>query len=163
MNKGLKTKMPATLPLFALVVCIAIGPGLNNAIADTIPLELDKSIRNFAIAEKSLEQGVLRVVIARSVVNQETYSTFIKLGVCAPLWEDAKRGWRDTKIDRVEVLNKSQGQGFAFIGGRKACMELGHAKGADASKGYLADHTWVCVAGFDCRPRRPGEKTSGDE
>lgn len=159
----MKLRNPATLPLPALVVCVATCLGLSEAFADTIPLELDKSIKGFAIAEKSLEHGALRVVFAHPVVNQETYSTFIRLGVCAPLWDDAKRGWRDAKIDRVEVLNKSQGQGFAFIGGRKACMELGHAKGADASKGYLADHTWICVAGFDCRPRRPGEKTSGDE
>jgi len=146
-----------------LVVCMAFGVASGIAFADSIPVDLDKSIRGFAIAEKTLEDGVLRVAFNRSVVNQETYSTFINLGVCAPLWEDAKRGWSAAKIERVEVLNKSHGQGYAFMGGRKSCLELGHAPGNDAAKRYLADHTWVCVAGFDCRPRRPGEKTSGDE
>lgn len=151
-----------TIMVKTMAIAAVILFSNTMALAGPIPGPLQSSLDQFALLDSTLKDGVLRVVLNRSVVNQETYKTVITMGACATLWMD-KAGWGKAKIERIEVMNRVQGQGFAFVGGRKACADLGHAKGEEASRRYLAAHTWVCVAGFPCRERRPGEKTSGDE
>ena len=129
--------------------------------ADPIPAQLKKSIMGFDVQGIDLKNKTLRIVLNRPVATQDIYREVIRLGVCAPLWLDSKHGWEKAEIEKIEVMNKIQGQGFAFTGGRKSCDDLGSAKGSDENR-YFDSHTWVCVAGFPCRPRRDGEKISGD-
>lgn len=142
---------------FALVVT-------GSTLADPIPMSLVREIKVFQIEESSLAEGVLRVRYKKPVVTQDIFRTFVNAS-CTPLWLDQKKdGWEKARIDRVEVVNQVGAQGFAFIGGRTACAELGKVSGGSiAAHEYMATRTWVCVAGSPCRPRRTGERTSGDE
>lgn len=134
------------------------------ALADPIPPKLGSHIRIFQVDETTLVDGVLRVRSSRSVVTQEIYRTLVK-ATCMPLWlDDKKDGWAKARIERVEVVNQIGAQGYAFVGGRKACAALGQVSGGpDNENKFIAANTWVCVAGNPCRPRREGERTSGDE
>lgn len=140
---------------FALLMCSQFS------ISDEIPPELVKHLKPFRIDESSLGNGVLRVRINASVINQDTLKALARAS-CYPLWFAGKKdGWAKARIDRVEVINQIGAQGFAFVGGRKSCSEWGNLNGGNENA-YIASHTWVCVAGNPCRPRRDGEITSGD-
>lgn len=66
------------------------------------------------------------------------------------------------QIDRIEVRNSNATQGFAIQGGRAECEELAKVSGPDSVKTYIEERTFVCLAGNECRARRPGETTAGD-
>ena len=134
----------------------------SPAMAESIPPELVKHLKPFKIEEVNLKGNVLRIRVSSSVVNQDTFRA-IASASCAPLWMNGKKdGWDKAQIDRVEVINQIGAQGFAFIGGRKSCADLANVTG-DNEHTFIASRTWVCVAGNPCRPRRDGEKISGDD
>ncbi|AXE93980.1 hypothetical protein [Paraburkholderia terricola] len=134
-----------------------------NANAAELPAGLQKSLKPFAIVSATIDDGVLKINIRKPVVKREdVYQFVVKMGVCYPLWIDAQKGWGSASITSIEVRNDIGAQGYSFQGGRKECGELGKSANMDAEKKYIEAHTWVCVAGNPCRPRRPGEVTSGD-
>lgn len=140
------------LSMFASAVC-----------ADPIPPKLEKVIKIFQIDKSTLSDSVLRLRYTRDVVTRETFVSFI-YSACDRLQLDPKSGWGNAKIERIETVNKIESQGFAFVGGRKACAPLDMFNQSDPKqRAYIAEHTWVCVAGNPCRPRRDREKTSGDQ
>lgn len=144
----------------ALVISVTVLFWSFSACADDIPPKLVDVIKMFG-AEGSLSNGVLRVRYKKQVVTQEIFRTFV-MSSCYPLWPVGKKdGWSKARIERIEVVNQIGAQGFAIVGGRKVCADLGAISG-DPSIAYIVDHAWVCVAGNPCRPRRPGESTSGD-
>ncbi|WGS42144.1 hypothetical protein LFL97_00955 [Burkholderia sp. JSH-S8] len=135
-----------------------------NAQAGQLPADLQKSLKSFSIASAAIDGGVLKVNVKRPTVTRDIYSSIISMGACLPLWNNARTGWGAASIKSIEVRNAIGAQGFAFRGGRKECDELGKVSGGDsAMKQYIDARTWVCVAGNECRPRRPGEVTAGDE
>ncbi|WP_216857591.1 hypothetical protein [Burkholderia sp. S171] len=134
-----------------------------NAHADQVPPALQKSLAPYSIKDATIEGGALKITVNRSTVTRAIYSNIVTMGACSPLWGDQKKAWGSASISRVEVRNAIGAQGFAFQGGRKECHELGQASGVEASKQYLAAHTLVCIAGAECRERRPGEVIAGDE
>lgn len=135
----------------------------NVALADEIPKPLKDHLRILQIAETSLSGGVLRSRFTRPIVTQEIFRSYVR-GICTPLWLDRKKdGWRGAKIERIEAVNQIAAQGYALPNTKKACAELGSMPGGmDKENAYINKSAWVCVAGNPCRPRRPGESTSGD-
>lgn len=98
------------------------------------------------------------------VIKFSAFESFITNGVCLPLLLDAKAGWGAAKITRVEVRNRGGLQGYSVDNARKVCGDIGAiAGGAVNVEKYLLPIALVCVSGNECRPRRPGEVTSGDE
>lgn len=146
--------------ILLLMACMAT---VNCALADEIPKELVKTIKVYQISESTLADGVLRIRYNRPVINRELFRTFIQAS-CTPLWLGGKKdGWDKARIERVEVVNQIGAQGFAFVGGRKTCDGLGKISGGAVNEdAFIAQNSWVCVAGNPCRPRRDGEVTSGD-
>ncbi|MET3234352.1 UNVERIFIED_ORG: hypothetical protein ABIC54_006573 [Burkholderia sp. 1263] len=91
------------------------------------------------------------------------YSSVVLMGACSPLWDSGK-AWGSATINSIEIRNAIGAQGYSFRGGRHECAELGAVSGGDSAvRKYVDAHTWVCVAGAECRPRRPGEVIAGDE
>lgn len=148
------------LLLFVLSLQAAFFCPVGSAAA--LPPMLKSSLSGFALTASSLDGGVLRLVVDRPVVNQELYRTVVRQGVCMPLWSDARKGWSDSKIDRLEVVNRTQVQGFALVDARPSCVALGKLS-SNAEDQFFAARTWVCLAGAPCRKRRPDEHTSGDD
>ncbi|TCW81025.1 hypothetical protein C5O80_22855 [Burkholderia sp. SRS-46] len=135
-----------------------------NAQAGQLPADLQKSLTSFSITSAAIDGGALKINVKRPVVTRHIYSSIVSMGVCLPLWNNARTGWGAASITSIEVRNEIGAQGFAFRGGRKECDGLGKISGGDsAMKQYIDARTWVCVAGNECRPRRPGELTAGDE
>jgi hypothetical protein len=135
-----------------------------NAQAGELPPALQKSLKPYSISSAAIERGALRIAMNRPTVTRAMYSSVVLMGACSPLWNDARKAWGSASISRVEVRNAAGAQGFAFQGGRKECVELGQVSGGDAEvRKYVDARTWVCVAGAECRPRRPGEVIAGDE
>lgn len=135
-----------------------------SAHAVELPPELQKSLKAYQISSAAIEQGTLRITTSRSTVTPEMYSNIVLIGACSRLWFDARRGWGAATINSIEVRNAIGAQGYSFRGGRKECAELGNLSGGEvAVRKYVDAHTWVCVAGNECRPRRPGEVIAGEE
>jgi hypothetical protein len=155
------------MTLFARVARSTIVAALGlafNAHAGEIPPALQKSLKPYSIGSAVLDRGALKITMSRPVVTRTMYASVVAMGACSPLWSDARKGWGGAKIDRIEVKNAAGAQGYAFRGGRKECVELGGVSGGDTEvRKYVDAHTWICVAGAECRPRRPGEVTAGDE
>lgn len=152
------------LPVFTASVAGALALYAAIAKGSTLPQDLQKSLKPYAIKDASLQTGVLKVVMDRPVVTWTMYYNIVTWAACAPLWESKAKAWGGGDIKRIEVRNGTAAQGFAFVGGRKECAELGSMKGGEAAaKTYIEAKTLVCVAGNDCRQRRPGEVTAGDQ
>ena len=135
-----------------------------NAHGEPLPASLQRSLAPYSIKSAAIESGALKITVNRPTVTRDIYSSIVSMGACSPLWSDARKGWGASTITSVEVRNAIGAQGFAFRGGRKECAELGQVSGGGAEvRKYVDAHTWVCVAGMECRPRRPGEVTAGDE
>lgn len=138
---------------------------VQSANADEIPPRLQKFLNIFQIEESHLSDGVLRVRFSKPILTYAIYSGFVDPsgGICGRLYPDSKKdGWEKANIKRIELVNSISAQGFAFVGGRKSCMEM-FPMNYDQVKVFIDHNTWVCVAGNPCRPRRAGEKTSGDD
>lgn len=137
----------------------------SSAYAEPIPPKIAETIKAFKINQSTLNDGVLRVRYTTPVVRFENYAFFVK-GLCQVLWMgnlNKKDGWAGANITRIETVNDISAQGFAFIDARKSCGALGQISGGSENENkFIASKTWVCVAGNPCRPRRDGEKTSGD-
>lgn len=131
-------------------------------ITDNIPEKLAKNMELIKPKSMSLSDGVLRIVLDKPIVTQEVYKSVLSYGACYSLWKDEKNGWGKSKIQRIEVMNRSEGSGFALIDARKSCEKLGNLPEEKAAE-YRNKHTWVCVASSPCRERRQGEKIAGDE
>lgn len=131
---------------------------------DTIPPRLAKQIKVYQTEDSDLHDGVLRIRFSSPIITQNIYRPFVNV-LCMPLMlVDSKKNdpWDGAKINRIELINQIGAQGFALNDVRKSCLATSHLT-YDEAKTYIANRTWVCVAGNPCRPRRDGEITSGDE
>lgn len=132
----------------------------GSVVGQQLPAPLQKIVDVFNNRGGTLENGAFRIIMDRVTVNHEIFYAAIE-ATCGAIWLDPKRGWGNAKVDRIEVVNRTQGQGFAIVNARKSCDEFGVFKG-DTEK-LIVSKAWVCVAGFPCRARRSGEITAGDE
>ena len=135
------------------------------AYADKIPPKVAETIKAFKINQSTLNEGVLRVRYTMPIVRFENYAFFVR-GICQTLWMGSLNkidGWAGANITRIETVNDISAQGYAFIDARNSCGTLGKVSGGSENENnFIAAKTWICVAGNPCRPRRDGEKTSGD-
>lgn len=136
---------------------------LNSAAATAQPLppDLQQQFKPFQLKSLTARDGVVRLEMARPVVKVPMFIAAVR-AYCMPFHLHAKRPWGGQNFRRLEVLNDSGAQGLAFAGGKAECNELG-ALGMDEERAYVAARTWVCIAGQQCRERRPGERTAADE
>lgn len=143
----------------SLLLLVAILASAS-ASADVIPKSITDQLRSLQIEQAELSDGALRVRFKKSVVNKDAYFTLVR-STCMPIClAEKKDGWGSANIERVEAINQVGAQGFAFVGGRRSCAELGKVVGDDSK--FIDSKTFVCVARNPCRERRPGELTSGD-
>jgi hypothetical protein len=154
--------MPLSTSIKRAMLFVALG-GVLTVQAAELPVALQKSLKPYSINSAAIDGDVLKVTMNRPTVTRAMYSNVVLMGACAPLWYSSK-AWGRTTIKSVEIRNAIGAQGYSFRGGRKECAELGNVSGGDAEvRKYVDAHTWVCVAGAECRPRRPGEVIAGDE
>lgn len=146
-----------------LLVALMLSLSMGFACADPVPKGIASQIRVLKIDRTELNSGVLRVVYHLDVLNLDVYRHFVDAHCMPLLMASGTDGWDGANIQRVEVMNSIEAQGFAFVGGRKACAGLGNVSGGTEAKNRFIDSaTLVCVAGQPCRNPRPGELSGKD-
>lgn len=111
---------------------------------NNVDASLQKALRHTALKAAQMQNGVLRVLIAKPDVSELTYYTYVYHDICANQWRqpDVFAQW---KLQRVEVFNASAAQGFAFDARGSACAEMGQM--GMNYRTYMQQRTQVCQAG----------------
>lgn len=115
------------------------------AMAAPVPAELDAALKNLKMQRRSLDDGVLRIVMAVPIVSPAMFYTAISL-VCNERYNSPK-AMAALRVDRIEVLNYVDAQGFAIGDGLKGCARV--EKLRDEQLTAVAER---CEAGV-CRKR----------
>jgi hypothetical protein len=113
------------------------------AMAEAIPTAIEKSLKSFQPVERTLSDGILRIRLGRSVLSNEVFRSVV-LSMCRPLVMSVsgdKSGWGKTSISRIEVVNQIGAQGFAYVGGKRACGELEQFTSAEVNAKAFAKNT----------------------
>ena len=132
----------------------------DSVYAPGVPADLVKTLKSMGPLSVTVTDDVVRVVSNRSFVKTPMLSGF-HFAYCYPVLEGKTKAWGGKDFKRIEIMNSSQSHGLAFVGGKKECLESGLF--SDKKDAYIKSHTWVCVAGNSCRPRREGEVLAMDE
>lgn len=128
---------------------LASALALSAAMADPVPKGVESAIKNLSLQSWSFRDGKLRLVMDRRTVSKEVYSTAVNL-VCGEQWREPaafERMW----LERIEVLNYANAQGFALLNANAQCRRLGKATGASGEM-LIQDAAVKCEAGV-CRAR----------
>lgn len=97
----------------------------------------------------SYKQGALRLVMDKRLVTPQFYSTAVMF-VCGEQYREPA-SFKRMKLERIEVLNSIDAQGFALLDADSQCRKLGKAKG-DEGEALIQAAAVRCEAGV-CRPR----------
>lgn len=106
-------------------------------------------MKNLSLQSWTFQGGTLRLVLDKRLVSKQFYSTAVHL-VCTEQFNDAE-AFRRMRLQRIEVLNYVDAQGYALPNAEARCRELGQAKG-DAGESLIQAAAVSCEAGV-CRGR----------
>lgn len=132
-----------------LAVCLLATAFCLPALSAPVPPGIDEALKNIKLKSRSLEGGTLRIVMNVPLVSRDMYWSAVWM-TCSEQWANPA-SLRSTRIDRIEVLNHVDAQGFALPGGKATCDVIGKMKG-DRSERYVQDRAESCEAGV-CRKR----------
>lgn len=143
--------LPHWLAMSCLVATLTMSA---SARSEPIPTHLASSLSGISLKDKTLDNGILRLVFDREIVTLNLM-VGASSAICAPLYLHGKQGWGSAKIKSAIVLNRSEGQGYSLPDVAAECKAMGGLSGGDAViKDYLRNRLFVCQAGLQCRPRR---------
>jgi len=136
------------------LLALLIGAACTLAFADTeyknVPEHLQKSLRGNTLKSAQLDKGVLRMQMDKPEVTELVYSTFVFHNICAEQWHNPQQ-FAKLALARVELLNASGNQGFAFDARGDVCEQMGQL--GKNFRTFIAQYTVKCEAGT-C-PQRP--------
>lgn len=118
---------------------------LNAACADPVPPRLMRNLKGHHIMRASLQKGILKLTTTHAVITRDIYEKVIAEGACSVLIANTEKGWNKARIDRIEVRNQDERQGYAFIDARNTCLELGKITDENQRKAYFSKQTWICT------------------
>lgn len=101
---------------------------------------LQKSLKDWGPISISEKQGVITVTLNEDRVTSQIYEAVIEMGVCPPLWFDAKKTSYLKNTKEIHVLNRHSYAGFVFEDPKSTCEAVGKAKGDDGKR-VIAFHT----------------------
>ena len=144
---GQRSTMKKMLALLLSAVC-------TLAVAETdlnhLPAPLNKSLRGNAIKSAQLDNGVLRLQMDKPAVSELVYSTFVFHNICAEQWHHPDQ-FAKLALAKVELLNASGQQGYAFDARGDVCVQMGQL--GKKFGAFIAQRTVPCEAGV-C-PKHP--------
>jgi hypothetical protein len=109
-----------------------------------------KALRGNALKSVQLDNGVMRLQMDKPVVTELVYSTFIFHNICAEQWHNPEQ-FAKLALTRVELLNATGAQGFAFDARGDVCVQMGQL--GKNFRTFIGQRTVQCEAGT-C-PKRP--------
>lgn len=136
------------------LLALLIGAASTLAFADVafknVPAPLQKSLVHHGLKSAQLDQGVLRLQMDKPEITELVYATFIYHGICAEQWRSPER-FAGVPLNRVELLNTTGAQGYAFDARGDVCVQMGQL--GKNFRSFIQQHTVACEAGA-C-PQRP--------
>ncbi|WP_027995220.1 hypothetical protein [Simplicispira psychrophila] len=133
----------------ALLISAASTLAIAGVEFKNVPEPMHKPLSNHGLKSAQLDNGVLRVQINKPVVNELVYSNFIVHGICAEQWRNPAR-FATLGLTRVEALDASGTQGFAFDARGGICEQMG-VMGQNV-RTLINQRSVVCNAGV-CPPQ----------
>lgn len=130
-----------------LFIAAALLSGL--AFAESVPEGVKAAISNMPLQSWSFKQGSLRLVMDKRLVSPTFYSTAVHL-VCGEQWQNPA-AFQRMRLERIEVLNHVDAQGFALLDASNKCRDLGKATG-NSGETMIQAAAVRCEAGV-CRKR----------
>lgn len=130
--------------LLALLIAAASTVAIAAPEFTNVPAPLQKSLSHHGLKTAQLDQGVLRVSMAKPEISELVYSTFVYHGICAEQWRSPER-FTGVTLNRVEVFNADGTQGFAFDARGEVCVQMGQM--GQNYRTLIAKHTTKCAAG----------------
>mgnify|MGYP003602013337 FL=1 len=102
------------------------------------------------IKSAQLDNGVLRLQMDKPAVSELVYSTFVFHNICAEQWHHPDQ-FAKLALAKVELLNASGQQGYAFDARGDVCVQMGQL--GKKFGAFIAQRTVPCEAGV-C-PKHP--------
>ena len=137
-----------------LLLALLLSAVCTLAVAETdlnhLPAPLNKSLRGNAIKSAQLDNGVLRLQMDKPAVSELVYSTFVFHNICAEQWHHPDQ-FAKLALAKVELLNASGQQGYAFDARGDVCVQMGQL--GKKFGAFIAQRTVPCEAGV-C-PKHP--------
>lgn len=119
----------------------------GNAMAveySNVDASLQKALGHTSLKAAHMNNGVLRVQLAKPDVSELTYYTYVYHDICAHQWRQPEV-FAQWKLQRVEVFNDSAAQGFAFDARGSVCADMGQM--GKNYRTFMQQRTQVCQAG----------------
>ncbi len=136
--------------LLALLVSAACTLAVAETALKHMPAPLQNSLRGNALKSAQLDNGVLRLQMDKPEVSELVYSTFIFHNICAEQWHRPEE-FAKLALTKVELLNASGNQGYAFDARGDVCAQMGQL--GKKFGAFIAQRTVQCEAGV-C-PKHP--------
>lgn len=134
----------------ALLICAASTLAFAGVEFKNVPETWHKSLSNHSLKTAQLDKGVLRLQMNKPAVTELVYSGFIYNGICAEQWRNPER-FATLALTRVELLDNSGAQGFAFDARGNICEEMGQM--GKNYKTMIGERSVACNAGVCPAPR----------
>ena len=128
----------------ALLISAASTLAFAGVEFKNVPESMHKPLSNHKLKTAALDKGVLRLQMDKPVLSELVYSNFIVHGICAEQWRHPER-FATLELTRVELLDASASQGFAFDARGGICEQMGRT--AQNVKTLIDQRTVVCNAG----------------
>ena len=130
--------------LLALLISAACTLAMANTEFKNIPAPMQKALRGNALKTVHLDNGVMRLQMDKPVVTELVYSTFVFHNICAEQWHNPEQ-FAKLALTRVELLNATGAQGFAFDARGDVCVQMGQL--GKNFRTFIGQRTVPCEAG----------------
>ncbi len=137
-------KLLALLAAAATCTLALAAPEFSN-----VPAPLQKSLAHHGLKTAQLDNSVLRLRMDKPEITELVYATFIYHGFCAEQWRSPER-FAGLTLTRVELLNTSGTQGYAFNVRGNVCEQMGQM--GKNYRSLITEHTVKCEGGSCPRP-----------
>lgn len=132
-------KKPLALLLAACAMAAAAEPQFND-----VPASMQKVLQGNGLTGARLERGVLHLASGRREVSELTFASFIFHTICAQQWRHPEEFAR-WQLARVQLLDASGQQGFAFDARGDICQRMGQM--GQNYRSVIAERTAACSGG----------------
>ena len=130
------------------LLALLVGAACTLAMADTefknVPVPLQKALRGNALKTVQLDNGVLRLQMDKPAVTELVYATFVFHNICAEQWHNPEQ-FAQLALKRVELLNATGVQGFAFDARGDVCEQMGQL--GKNFRTFIGQRTVPCESG----------------
>lgn len=130
--------------LSALLLAAAPALALAQPQFTNVPEGLHKPLLGNGLKSAQMHQGVLRLQVDKPQLSELVYSSFIFHSICAGQWRNPQQ-FASYGLARVEMLNASGAEGYAFDARGEVCAQMGRM--GQNYRQLIAQHTTPCQAG----------------